>query len=163
MTLPTPSPSLEPPPEYDSPLDTSLLTEEAKRGLVDALYSVRAPLGCLPFNEERLTLPTLLPLQIQGAKTLILERDLASPVGLTTEISTLKVRPLPLLRILLTLTRFGSVLQHQAVEKIHWLEHGSLVVDPAVRNIVWMCRPEIRWMKLIAGTYWNLSSICVQF
>lgn len=56
MTLPTPSPSLEPPPEVDSPLDTNLLTEEAKRGLVDALYSVRAPMGCLLLNEERLTL-----------------------------------------------------------------------------------------------------------
>lgn len=31
--------------------------------------------------------------KIPGAKTLILERDLAAPVGLITEISTLKVSP----------------------------------------------------------------------
>lgn len=31
-------------------------------------------------------------LQVQGAKTLILERDLAAPIGLVTEISALKVR-----------------------------------------------------------------------
>lgn len=51
-------------------------------------------------------------------------------------------------------------MQHQAVEKIHWLEPGPLVVDPAVRNVVWMCRPRIRWMKLIAGASRDVPPVC---
>lgn len=30
-----------------------------------------------------------------------------------------------------------------------WLEPGAL--SQAERNIVYLCRPEVRWMKIIAG------------
>lgn len=30
-----------------------------------------------------------------------------------------------------------------------WLEEGAL--SQAERNIVYLCRPEVRWMRIIAG------------
>lgn len=32
-----------------------------------------------------------------------------------------------------------------------WLESGAIAT--AERNIVYLCRPEVRWMKLIAGKF----------
>ncbi|KAL7412422.1 vacuolar protein sorting 33A [Mrakia frigida] len=64
---------------------------------------------------------------ISGAKTLVLDPSLAGPLGLVTDVSLLK---------------------HQAVDKMFWLEAGPLTV--ATKNIVWMCRPKISWMKVIA-------------
>ncbi|WWC92946.1 uncharacterized protein L201_007909 [Kwoniella dendrophila CBS 6074] len=64
---------------------------------------------------------------IQGAKTLILEPALAGPLGLVTEVALLK---------------------HQAVDKMFWLEPGPLNVN--TRNVVWLCRPKIEFMRTIA-------------
>ncbi|WVW86768.1 hypothetical protein I302_108822 [Kwoniella bestiolae CBS 10118] len=64
---------------------------------------------------------------IQGAKTLILEPALAGPLGLVTEVALLK---------------------HQAVDKMFWLEPGPLNVN--TRNVVWLCRPKIEYMRTIA-------------
>ncbi|ORY34875.1 putative ATP binding protein [Naematelia encephala] len=64
---------------------------------------------------------------IQGAKTLILDPALAGPLGLITEITLLK---------------------HQAVDKLFWLEPGPLSVS--TRNVVWLCRPKLSHMRTIA-------------
>ncbi|CDZ97750.1 Vacuolar sorting protein VPS33/slp1 (Sec1 family) [Phaffia rhodozyma] len=65
---------------------------------------------------------------INGAKTLVLDPTLAGPLGLVTEVSLLK---------------------HQAVDKMFWLEKGPLTAP--TKNIIWMCRPKISWMKTIAN------------
>ncbi|WRT69548.1 uncharacterized protein IL334_006535 [Kwoniella shivajii] len=64
---------------------------------------------------------------IQGAKTLILDPALAGPLGLVTEVALLK---------------------HQAVDKMFWLEPGPLNVN--TRNVVWLCRPKLEFMRTIA-------------
>ncbi|WVQ79288.1 hypothetical protein IAT38_001384 [Cryptococcus sp. DSM 104549] len=64
---------------------------------------------------------------IQGAKTLILDPALAGPLGLVTEVALLK---------------------HQAVDKMFWLEPGPL--DARTRNVVWLCRPKMEFMTIIA-------------
>ncbi|ORX37894.1 Sec1-like protein [Kockovaella imperatae] len=66
--------------------------------------------------------------EIPGAKTLILDPDVAGPLGLVTDIALLK---------------------HQAVDKIFWFEAGPLNV--ATRNVVWLCRPKIKHIRIIAG------------
>lgn len=40
-------------------------------------------------------------------------------------------------------------LQNYGVTKLFWLEAGPLA--QAERNIVYLCRPELSWMKVIAG------------
>lgn len=67
-------------------LDVSVFKELARKGLIDALNSVRSPL-CRSGNEIDLTFD-----QINGAKTLVLDSSLASPLGLVAEVSLLKVR-----------------------------------------------------------------------
>ncbi|GAA5892892.1 hypothetical protein JCM8208_004118 [Rhodotorula glutinis] len=65
---------------------------------------------------------------IVGPKTLILTPNLAGPLGLVTEVGLLK--------------------NNHAVTKMFWLEPG--VLSQAERNIVYVCRPEVRWMRIIA-------------
>ncbi|GAA6049807.1 hypothetical protein JCM3770_002171 [Rhodotorula araucariae] len=65
---------------------------------------------------------------IVGPKTLILTPSLAGPLGLVTEVGLLK--------------------NNHAVTKMFWLEPG--VLSQAERNIVYICRPEVRWMRIIA-------------
>ncbi|KAJ9093088.1 hypothetical protein QFC21_006584 [Naganishia friedmannii] len=64
---------------------------------------------------------------IQGQKTLILDKALSGPLGLITDVSLLK---------------------HQAVEKMFWLEAGPL--NAQTRHIVWLCRPKRQFMQIIA-------------
>ncbi|KZT51079.1 Sec1-like protein [Calocera cornea HHB12733] len=64
---------------------------------------------------------------VPGGKTLVLDPTLAGPLGLVTEVSLLK--------------------QH-GVDKMFWLEAGAL--SSQSQNIVYLCRPQIRWMKIIA-------------
>ncbi|KAL8286886.1 hypothetical protein RQP46_003892 [Phenoliferia psychrophenolica] len=66
--------------------------------------------------------------KIIGPKTLVLAPNLAGPLGLVTEVGLLK----------------GN-----GVSKMYWLESGPL--QQAERNIVYLCRPEVRWMHIIAG------------
>ncbi|KAF8336635.1 Sec1-like protein [Cantharellus anzutake] len=64
---------------------------------------------------------------VNGAKTLVLDPSLAGPLSLVTEVSLLK---------------------HHGVDKMFWLEPGPLNASTA--NVVYLCRPEIKWMKMIA-------------
>ena len=45
-------------------------------------------------------------------------------------------------------------MQDHGVDKLFWLEHGAL--SQAQKNIVYVCRPEIGLMRIIAGA----SSLC---
>lgn len=87
---------------------------------------------------------------IKEAKTLMLDPSLAGPLGLVADVSSLK--------------------QH-GVEKMFWLEQASSAfvskldtqssqgstkaalksVNAPTKSVVYICRPEIRWMKAIAG------------
>lgn len=64
---------------------------------------------------------------VSGAKTLVLDASLAGPLGLVTEVSLLK---------------------HHGVDKMFWLESGPLTSSTA--NIVYICRPRINHVKVIA-------------
>ncbi|TFK41895.1 Sec1-like protein [Crucibulum laeve] len=64
---------------------------------------------------------------VNGAKTLVLDASLAGPLGLVTEVSLLK---------------------HHGVDKMFWLEPGPLT-SPTT-NIVYLCRPLIKHVKIIA-------------
>ncbi|KAG8897028.1 hypothetical protein FRB99_008504, partial [Tulasnella sp. 403] len=66
---------------------------------------------------------------VNGAKTVVLDPSLAGPLGLVTEVALLK--------------------QH-GVDKMFWLEKGPL--NATTTNIVYLCRPQIRLMKIVAGT-----------
>ncbi|KWU44122.1 putative ATP binding protein [Rhodotorula sp. JG-1b] len=65
---------------------------------------------------------------IVGPKTLILTPSLAGPLGLVTEVGLLK--------------------NNHAVTKMFWLEPGPL--SQAERNVVYLCRPEVKFMRIIA-------------
>ncbi|KAI1793136.1 Sec1-like protein [Ganoderma leucocontextum] len=64
---------------------------------------------------------------VNGAKTLVLDPTLAGPLGLVTEVALLK---------------------HHGVDKMFWLEPGALSATST--NIVYLCRPLIKWIKIIA-------------
>ncbi|KAI8990602.1 Sec1-like protein [Trametes punicea] len=64
---------------------------------------------------------------VNGAKTLVLDPTLAGPLGLVTEVALLK---------------------HHGVDKMFWLEPGPLSATST--NIVYLCRPRIKWIKIIA-------------
>ncbi|KAF8204416.1 Sec1-like protein [Mycena galopus ATCC 62051] len=66
-------------------------------------------------------------LKVNGAKTLVLDASLAGPLGLVIEVSLLK---------------------HHGVDKMFWLESGSLT--STTTNIVYLCRPKIKHVKIIA-------------
>lgn len=40
---------------------------------------------------------------------------------------------------------------NHAVTKMYWLEPGAL--SQTERNVVYLCRPEVRWMRIIAGEF----------
>ncbi|KAL0951737.1 hypothetical protein HGRIS_008409 [Hohenbuehelia grisea] len=64
---------------------------------------------------------------VNGAKTLVLDASLAGPLGLVTEVALLK---------------------HHGVDKMFWLEPGPLTSTTS--NIVYLCRPMIKHVKVIA-------------
>ncbi|KAA1467771.1 Sec1-like protein [Dentipellis sp. KUC8613] len=64
---------------------------------------------------------------VNGAKTLVLDPSLAGPLSLIAEI---------------------SLLQQHGVDKMFWLEPGPL--SAATTNVVYLCRPSIKWVKIIA-------------
>jgi len=64
-------------------LDVNLLKELGKKALIDALNSVR--------KYHQPILSVLIALQVNGAKTLVLDSSLAGPLGLITEVALLKV------------------------------------------------------------------------
>lgn len=113
-------------PEPWDGLDTRILTDLARRGLMSTLDTIKE------------------------AKTLMLDPSLAGPLGLVADVSSLK--------------------QH-GVEKMFWLEPASPAftskndshqsqatskpnlksVNAPTKSVVYICRPEIKWMKAIAG------------
>ncbi|GHJ87808.1 hypothetical protein NliqN6_4210 [Naganishia liquefaciens] len=88
---------------YQKDLDVSPLTNLAKETLLETLTD------------------------IQGQKTLVLDKALSGPLGLVTDVALLK---------------------NQAVDKMFWLEAGPLSVN--TRHIVWLCRPKKQFMQIIA-------------
>ncbi|GAK64480.1 vacuolar protein sorting 33A [Moesziomyces antarcticus] len=106
-------------------LDTNILGDLARRGLMSTLDTIKE------------------------AKTLMLDPSLAGPLGLVADVSGLK--------------------QH-GVEKMFWLEPASAAfvsktdtahsqalskaglksVNAPTKSVVYICRPEIKWMKAIA-------------
>ncbi|CBQ72985.1 probable vacuolar sorting protein (hbrA) [Sporisorium reilianum SRZ2] len=121
-----PSPDLaQPLPQPWDGLDTRILTDLARRGLMSTLDTIKE------------------------AKTLMLDPSLAGPLGLVADVSSLK--------------------QH-GVEKMFWLEPASPAfvsrndanhsqsqskaglksVNAPTKSVVYICRPEIKWMKAIA-------------
>ncbi|KAF8910066.1 Sec1-like protein [Gymnopilus junonius] len=75
---------------------------------------------------------------VNGAKTLVLDASLAGPLGLVTEVSLLK---------------------HHGVDKMFWLEPGPLT--SSTNNIVYICRPRIKYIKIIAVSETQLSLLLV--
>ncbi|SCZ99564.1 BZ3500_MvSof-1268-A1-R1_Chr3-1g06103 [Microbotryum saponariae] len=88
--------------------------------------------------------------KIVGSKTLILEPSLAGPLGLITQVSSLK--------------------NGHGVSRMFWLEPGALGGAASgasggggggggiERNIVYLCRPQLRWIKIIADQIKATSS-----
>ncbi|ESK97580.1 atp binding protein [Moniliophthora roreri MCA 2997] len=95
--------SSEPPTDGEKVLDTNILKEINRKALIDSLNAVN------------------------GAKTLILDANLAGPLSLVTEV---------------------AVLKHHGVDKMFWLEAGPLSVSTP--NVVYLCRPMIKYVKIIA-------------
>lgn len=69
---------------------------------------------------------------ILGPKTIIIDPSLAGPLGLVTEVSNLK---------------------EHGVDKLFWLEPGPLGNAGSLKNVVWVCKPTIKAMKVIAGQF----------
>ncbi|KAG0140954.1 hypothetical protein CROQUDRAFT_664506 [Cronartium quercuum f. sp. fusiforme G11] len=66
---------------------------------------------------------------ILGPKTVIIDPTLAGPLGLVTEVTNLK---------------------EHGVDKLFWLEPGPLGNAGSLKNIVWVCKPNLNSMKIIA-------------
>ncbi|CAE6473130.1 unnamed protein product [Rhizoctonia solani] len=112
----------------DAPaVDVGVLKELARKGLVDALNSVRIPL----IKDVKGLVDALN--SVPGAKTLVLDPTLAGPLGLVAEVSIMK--------------------QH-GVDKMFWLEHGPLNSNNT--NIVYLCRPQAKWMKIVAAKWMKI-------
>ncbi|KAI0068053.1 Sec1-like protein [Artomyces pyxidatus] len=103
-------------------LDVSLLKEIARNSLVHSLNSV----------------------QVNGAKTLVLDPSLAGPLSLVIEVSLLQVRVIKCGGM----KEPDSQEQQHGVDKMFWLEAGPL--SAVTTNIVYLCRPRIKWVKIIA-------------
>lgn len=124
-----PAPYLaQPLPQPWDGLDTRILTDLARRGLMSTLDTIKE------------------------AKTLMLDPSLAGPLGLVADVTSLK--------------------QH-GVEKMFWLEPASPAfvsrndtnhsqsqskaglksVNAPTKSVVYICRPEVKWMKAIAGMF----------
>ncbi|KZT08568.1 Sec1-like protein [Laetiporus sulphureus 93-53] len=71
---------------------------------------------------------------VNGAKTLVLDQSLAGPLSLVAEIALLK---------------------HHGVDKMFWLEPGPLTATTT--NVVYLCRPLVKWVKIIADQVKRLS------
>lgn len=72
---------------------------------------------------------------MRGKKNLILEKDLAGPIGVFVKFSTL---------------------QDYGVDKIFFLENGN--ADTSQRNVVFIARGEsARHTQTIAGMYWRIA------
>ena len=78
---------------------------------------------------------------------MVLDPTLAGPLGLVTEVSLLKVCAGHSLFYSCPLS--DGCGKHHGVDKMFWLEAGPLSATST--NIVYLCRPLIKWIKIIAG------------
>lgn len=74
---------------------------------------------------------------IPEAKTLLMDPDLAGPLGLVADLAALRQR---------------------GVEKMFWMEEADPDTRPVhvhapTRHLLYLCRPETRWMKTLAAHY----------
>ncbi|KAG9046525.1 hypothetical protein FS837_004275 [Tulasnella sp. UAMH 9824] len=122
MAQPVPRPSASSHPSHPPP--ASSISEDTSR--LDEGEGTRADVGMLREIAKRGLIDSLNA--INGAKTLVLDPSLAGPLGLVTEVALLK--------------------QH-GVDKMFWLESGPL--NAQTTNVVYLCRPQVKWMKIIAG------------
>ncbi|KAG0228442.1 Vacuolar protein-sorting-associated protein 33 [Actinomortierella wolfii] len=70
---------------------------------------------------------------VQGKKGLILDPNLSGPLSLIAEISLLK---------------------DHGVEKVYHLQPGPLETE--CKNLIYICRPQVNYMRYIAGMLWAL-------
>ena len=85
--------------------------------------------------------------KVNGAKTLVLDNSIAGPLGLVTDVSLLKVSPT--LPFTVKSRRTDIWRKHHGVDKMFWLESGPLT--STTTNVVYLCRPLIRNIKIVAG------------
>ncbi|KAG8946350.1 hypothetical protein FRC04_011896 [Tulasnella sp. 424] len=123
MALPVPRPSASSHPSHPAPASST--SEDTSK--LDEVEGPRADVGMLREIGKRGLIDSLNA--VNGAKTLVLDPSLAGPLGLVTEVALLK--------------------QH-GVDKMFWLESGPL--NAQTTNIVYLCRPQVKWMKVIAGS-----------
>ena len=76
----------------------------------------------------------------------MLDPSLAGPLSLVTEVSLLQVYTS---HLFFSDDAYDGTQQH-GVDKMFWLESGPL--SAVTTNIVYLCRPRIKWVKIIAGT-----------
>lgn len=95
-----------------SHLDLSILRTYAARSLTDQLDAILGP------------------------KTIIIDPNLAGPLGLVIEVANLK---------------------EHGVDKLFWLESGPLGNAGSLRNVVWVCKPTVNAMKIVAGQFLSPS------
>ena len=87
--------------------------------------------------------------KVNGAKTLVLDSSIAGPLGLVTDVSLLKVSSTPILAVRLCWP--DVYWKHHGVDKMFWLESGPLT--STTTNVVYLCRPLIRNIKVVAGKF----------
>jgi vacuolar protein sorting-associated protein 33A len=111
--------------------DPDSIKQKARKDLLHLLEGVskaaRSSVVLPPDQRSQLTF-----LQVRGKKNLILEKDLAGPIGLFVNFSTL---------------------QDYGVDKVFFLENGN--ADTSQRNVVFIARGEMaRHAQSIAGMYY---------
>ena len=82
----------------------------------------------------------------------MLDNSIAGPLGLVTDVSLLKVSLASLLTV--ALCRPDICRKHHGVDKMFWLESGPLT--STTTHVVYLCRPLIRNIKIVAGESPNL-------
>ncbi|KIO26419.1 hypothetical protein M407DRAFT_74508 [Tulasnella calospora MUT 4182] len=129
MAQPLPRPSASSHPSHPAPASST--SEGTSR--LDEGEGTPADVGMLREIAKRGLIDSLNA--INGAKTLVLDPSLAGPLGLVTEVALLK--------------------QH-GVDKMFWLESGPL--NAQTTNVVYLCRPQVKWMKIIADQIKQLGA-----
>lgn len=112
-------------------INTQDITDKARRGLLLLLEAVSKTRPLFP------TPQVLISVQVRGKKNLVVERSLASTIGLFVKFSTL---------------------QEYGVDKIFFLENHN--VDSSQRNIIFLCRGEnAKTVRTVAGMSFPVPSL----
>ncbi|EPQ30352.1 uncharacterized protein PFL1_01878 [Pseudozyma flocculosa PF-1] len=117
-------------------LETSILTDLAKRGLLSTLDSIKE------------------------AKTLILDPSLAGPLGLVADVQSLKHHGVermfwlenhsPAFVPKTSTSASAAAAAAAASVNAHGHPYSLKAINAPTRSVVYICRPEIRWMSAIA-------------